>query len=61
MKYELGRKILTDFVGLRPKTNSYLTDDSNENKKAKFQRKYVINQISNKVKFWTYWKIISIV
>ena len=60
MKYELGRKILTDFVGLRPKTNSYLTDDSNENKKAKFQRKYVIYQIFNKVKFLN-WKIISIV
>lgn len=49
MKYEWGRKILTDFVGLRPKTNSYLTDDSNENKKAKFQRNYVMNQIFNKV------------
>ena len=51
MKYELGRKIMTESIGLRPKTNSYLTDDSNENKKAKFQRKYVIYQIFNKVKF----------
>ena len=49
MKYELGRKIMTDFVG--PKTNSYLADDSNENKKAKFQRKCVIKQIFIKVKF----------
>ena len=60
MKYELGRKIMTEFIGLRPKTNSYLTDDSNENKKAKFQRNYVINQIFNKVKFLN-WKISSIV
>ena len=51
MKYELGRKIMTDFVGLRPKTNSYLAGDSNENKKAKFQRKCVIKQIFIKVKF----------
>ena len=27
MKYELGGKILTEFVGPRPKTYSYLIDD----------------------------------
>ena len=29
MKYELGGKILSEFVALRPKTYSYLTDDKN--------------------------------
>ena len=35
LKDELGWKILTEFVALRPKTYSYLTDDKNETKKAK--------------------------
>ena len=30
MKDELGRKIITKFVGLRAKTYSYLIDDDNE-------------------------------
>ena len=29
MKDELGGKILSEFVALRPKTYSYLTDDKN--------------------------------
>ena len=33
-KDELGGKIMTVFVGLRPKTYSYLTDDCNNDKKA---------------------------
>ena len=32
-KDELGGKIFTEFVTLRPKTYSYLTDDSKEDKK----------------------------
>ena len=35
MNNELGRKITTEFVGLIPKTYSYLTDDDNKVKKAK--------------------------
>ena len=35
MKYELSGKIITDFAALRPKTNSHLTDNNVENKKAK--------------------------
>ena len=35
MKDELGGKIMTDIAALRTKTHSYLTDDNDENKKAK--------------------------
>ena len=35
MKDELGGKIIIEFVGLKAKTYSYLTDDSNEDKKEK--------------------------
>ena len=35
MKNKLGKKIMEKFVRLRPKTYSYLIDDSSEDKKAK--------------------------
>ena len=45
MKDELGGKIITEFVTLRPKTYSYLTDDCKEDKKAKGTKKFVIKRM----------------
>ena len=45
MKYQLGGKIMTEFVGLRPKTYSYLIDNGNNNKKAKGTQKCIIKRI----------------
>ena len=42
MKDELGGKIITEFVTLRPKTYSFSTDDGKEDKKAKGTKKCVI-------------------
>ena len=47
MKDELSGKIITEFVTLRPKTYSYLTDDGKEGKKAKATKKCVIKKIIN--------------
>ena len=44
MKDELGGKIITEFVVLRQKTYSYLTDDCKEDKKAKGTKKWVIKR-----------------
>ena len=44
MKDELGGKIFTEFVTLRPKT-SYFTDDGKEDKKAKGTKKCVIKRM----------------
>ena len=45
MKDELGGKIMTEFVALRPKTYSYLMDDANTEKKVKGTKKSVIKRI----------------
>ena len=45
MKDELGGKIITEFVTLRPKTYSYLTDGGKEDKKARGTKKCVIKKI----------------
>ena len=45
MKDDLGGKIITEFVTLRPKTHSYLTDDSKEDKKAKGTKKCLIKRM----------------
>ena len=46
MKDQLGGKIITEFVTLRPKTYSYLTDDCKEDKKAKGTKKCVIKRMT---------------
>ena len=45
MKDQLGGGIITEFVDLRPKTYSYLTDDCKENKKAKGTKKCAIKRM----------------
>ena len=55
MKDELGGKIITEFVTLRPKTYSYLTDDCKEDKKAKGTKKCVIKRM---IKFNDYKKCL---
>ena len=44
MKDELGGKIMTYFIALRPKTHSYLIDDGSEDKKAKGTKTCVIKR-----------------
>ena len=55
MKDELGGKIITEFVTLRPKTYSFLTDDGKEDKKAKGTKKCVIKTM---IKFNDYKKCL---
>ena len=45
MKDELGERVVTEFVTLRPKTYSHLTDDCKEDKKAKETKKCVIKRM----------------
>ena len=45
MKDELGGKIITEFVTLRPKTYSFLTDDGKEDKKIKGTKKCIIKKM----------------
>ena len=44
MKYQLGGKIMKEFVALRPNTYSYLIDDGWSDKKAKGTKKCVIKR-----------------
>ena len=44
MKNEVGGKIITTFIAIRPKTNSYLTDDDKNVKKLK-ENKCVMKRI----------------
>ena len=45
MKDELGGKIITEFITLRPKPYSYLTGDCKEDKKAKGTKKCAIKRM----------------
>ena len=55
MKDELCGKIITEFVTLRPKTYSFLTDDGKEDKKAKGTKKCIIKMM---IKFNDYKKCL---
>ena len=55
MEDELGGKTITEFVTLRPKTYSFLTDDGKEDKKAKGTKKCVIKKM---IKFNDYKKCL---
>ena len=55
MKDELGGEIITEFVTLKLKTYSCLTDDSKEDKKAKGTKKCVIKKM---IKFDDYKKCL---
>ena len=55
MKDELGGKIITEFVTLRPKTYSFLADDGKEDKKAKGTKKCAIKKM---IKFNDYKKCL---
>ena len=55
MKDELGGKIITEFVTLRPKTYSLLNDDGKEDKKAKGTKRCVIKKM---IKFNDYEKCL---
>ena len=55
MEDELGGRIITEFVALRPKTYSYLTDDFKEDKKAKGTKKCAIKRM---IKFDDYKKCL---
>ena len=45
MKDELGGGIITEFVALRPKTYSYITNDFTELKKAKGTKKCMVQKM----------------
>ena len=55
MKVELGEEIIAEFITLRPKTYSYLTDNDEEDKKAKGTKKCVIKKT---IKFNDYKKCL---
>ena len=44
MKDELGGKIITEIVGLKGKSYSYLINDGSEDKRAKVTKKCVIKR-----------------
>ena len=55
MKDELGGEIFTEFIALRPKTYSYLTDNGKIDKKTKGTKKCIIKKM---IKFDDYKKCL---
>ena len=55
MKDELGGEIITEFIALRPKTYSYLTDNDKIDKEAKGTKKCIIKKV---IKFDDYKKCL---
>ena len=55
MKDELGGKIITEFITLRPKTYSFLTNNGKEDKKAKGTKECIIKKM---IKFNDYKKCL---
>ena len=55
MKDELGGEIITEFIALRPKTYSYLSDNDKIDKKAKGTKKCIIKKM---IKFDDYKKCL---
>ena len=55
MKDELGGRIMTEFITLRPTAYTYLTDDGKEYKKTKGTKKCVIKRM---IKFDDYKKCL---
>ena len=58
MKDQLGGKIMTNFVGLKAKTYSYLIHEGSEDKKAKGIKKCVIK---TKLKFQNYKSCLEVI
>ena len=46
MKYEVGGKIITEFIGLRPKLYSYKMHEGKEEKKCKGVKKNVVKKMT---------------
>ena len=55
MKDKLEEEIITEFIALRPRTYSYLTDNDKLDKKAKGTKKHVIKKM---IKFDDYKKCL---
>ena len=60
MKDELGGKIMTEFVRLKPKTYSYLINDDRDDNKAKGGKECVISRRSKSEGYKNVYKMIKL-